>query len=162
MRLDREEKSVDHDDFTGQTADDHHPQGESFRILINLQSIGATSAYEFRQSIKGGHKTIRAILRGLQSTDVQGHVGAFVMGNDNSGECTGVSVTPYGSGYPTTYMGCYSRIHGDSYLTHSIFGGAVRLRDIYIDTATDEAVLEFYNAGGLTTFFSCYGLIEVK
>jgi hypothetical protein len=59
-------------------------------------------------------------------------------------------------------MGGYSRLHGDAYLTPNLFGGMVRLRDAYIDTATDEAVLEFYNHRPIARIMLCYGTVMVK
>lgn len=94
-------------------------------------------------------------------TDIQGHTGLFCMGTDVSGDCTSVGIKPYGSGgYPTTYMGGYSRIHGDAYLSPPMFGGQVRLRDVWIDG--DEAVFEFYNAMATSRTMSCYGAVQVK
>jgi len=162
LRLEGKGKLADHDLTNGIGEHDHHPRGQSFRVLINNQSIPGSSAYEHRVSLgREGHKTIRAVLRGNQNVDIQGHTGCVLIGTDTSQECTGFSIKPYGgSGYPISYMGCYSRLHGDSYLTPALFGGLVRMRDIYIDG--DEAVLEFYNVSGFTRFFNCYGMVEVK
>lgn len=155
---------LDHDLLIGgMDPHKHHPQGVSYTILINSQAIPANSAWEHRYDLgMSGYKTIRALLRGYQSVDIIGHTGVFVIGSDVSGECTGIGIKPYHGpgGYTTSYMGAYSRIHGDSYLTPNLFGGMVRLRDCYIDD--DEAVLEFYNHRPLERTMSCYGTVLVK
>ena len=61
------------------------------------------------------------------------------------------------------YMGAFSRLHGDSYLSDNEFGGnSIVLRDAYIDTATDEGVLEFYNRSSTTKKLVAYGTVMVK
>lgn len=153
---------TDHDALTNIEDDDHHPSVVYYDIIINSQSIPAGTAWEHREALGGsGHKTMRAILRGSQSVDVQGHTGVFVIAGDVSAECSGIGIKPYGAGgYPTSYMGGYSRLHGDSYLTPPMFGGGIRLRNAYIDGA--DAVLEFYNSAVITRFMSCYGSVVVK
>lgn len=163
LRLQKNSILANHTLFPDQSEHSHHPRGEVFYIVINSQSIVSGGTYTYRVSIDPDHKAIRAILRGNQSTDVQGHTGVVAMGTDNQQESMCVNIKPYGAGaYPTTYMGCYSRLHGDAYLTSAMFGGGIRLQDIYIDTATDEGVLVFYNPSILTRFMSCYGQIQVK
>lgn len=162
MRLRSKEKLADHNQIQGQQPEDHHPPAEFYRIIINSQSVPATGAVELRQSlIYDGHKTIRAVLRGHENTDIQGHTGAFVQGSDLENDSIGASCRPYGgAGYTISYMGSYSRIHGDSYLTNAMFGNNIRLRDIWIDD--DEAVLEFYNAAGTAQNLTVYGTVMVK
>jgi len=166
LRLSYEPTVEDHDLLLDINADSHHPPGEHFRILINSQSVPALSAWELRQTLTyDGHKTIRAIIRGSEQTDIQGHTGVFCMGTDNTQESTSVGIKPYGGGgYPTSYMGGYSRIHGDAYLTPPMFGTTsppqVRIRDIYIDG--DEAVIEFYNATVIARSINVYGAVHVK
>ena len=152
---------TDHERITGDEHD-HHPRGLSYTVLVNSQSIPASSAWEHRYDLgRSGYKTLRALLRGNENVNIIGHTGIFVMGTDTSGECTGIGIKPYGAGgYVTSYMGAYSRIHGDSYLTPPMFGGLVRLRDVYIDD--DEAVLEFYNAAAFSRTMSVYGTVMVK
>lgn len=162
MRLQEKLFLKDHDLLPGQDPEDHHPPGEHFRILLNFWSIGAGGTRQFRQSLTyDGHKTIRAILRGSQATDIQGHTGVFVIGSDTQQESAAVSIKPYGGGgYPTSYMGGYSRLHGDSYLTPNLWGAA-RLVDVWIDG--DEAVFEFYNSNAiLGIFIAVYGAVHVK
>lgn len=160
MRLNRY-VITDHDSMIGVAEEDHHPQGTSYTILINSQAISAYSAYEHRQSLgSGNHKTLRANLRGYQQVGLQGYTGVFVLAGNTSEDCTGISLVPYGGTYPTSYMGAYSRIHGDSYLTYSLFGIGVHLRNVYIDD--DEAVFEFYNSSSSDRTFSCYGTFLIK
>jgi len=106
---------------------------------------------------------MRVILRGNQSVNIQGHTGVSIVASDVAGGCSAIGIKPYGAGgYYTSYMGGYSRLHGDSYLTPNMFGGTVRLRDAYFDTATYEPVLEFYNWRPFGTFFLAYGTGLVK
>lgn len=165
MRLSYEPSVQDHDLLLDVETQSHHPPGEHFRILVNSQFVPAFSAWEFRQTLAfDGHKTVRAILRGSESTNIQGHTGVFCMGTDTATESTAVGIKPYAGGYPTSYMGGYSRIHGDSYLTPPMFGPStnpqVRLRDIYIDG--DEVVVEFYNPTSGSQIMNCYGAVHVK
>lgn len=84
-------------------------------------------------------------------------------------ECSSIGLKPYGpgSGYYTSYMGGYSRLHGDSYLSPSMFGPTfssptIRLRDAYFDTATNQVVLEFYNTNVVSKNLTVYGNGLVK
>jgi hypothetical protein len=160
MKLDGH-KITDHSLLQIEEAD-HHLRGISKTVLINSQAIAGLTAYELRIDLGStGFSGFRALLRGPDSVDIQGHVGAFVIAGGASEECTGIGIRPYGAGgYVTSYMGAYSRIHGDSYLTHSMFGGSIRLRDAYIDG--DEAVLEFYNPSGSSQNLTCYGTLAIK
>lgn len=164
MRLDGRQISTDHDRWQDVNPADHHPPAYTYRIALNSQSIGAGSAYQHREALgNAGHKLIEAVLRGNQSVNVQGHTGVFAVGTEVPGECSSLGIKPINyAGYVTSYMGVYSRIHGDSYLTPPMFGGLVRLRDLFIDTATDEAVIEFFNASPFIRFFSVFGTVRVK
>jgi len=159
MRLSFIPKLADHDRLVI-TPNNHHPPGEHFRILINAQVVGALSVWELRQTLTyAGHKTIRAVLRGSQSTDIQGHCGVFVVGTDVTAQCSAISIQPYGmGGYPTSYMGGYSRLHGDAYLTHPMF--PTILRNCWIDG--NQAVFEFYNPLALPAVMACYGAVHLK
>ena len=161
MRLQRK-VVTDHDMHTGIGENDHHNRAISEDVLINSQSI-SPGAYELRIDLgRDGFRTFWAILRGTKSVDIQGHGGVFVMAGGLSGDCHGLTVAPYGAGgYPTSYMGAYSRIHGDSFLSYpSAFGPSISLRDAYIDG--DEAVLEFYNSSGFNRVLTVYGTLAVK
>jgi hypothetical protein len=163
MRLNFVGKITDHSLLQNVGEDDHHLRGISATVLINSQAIPGLSAYEHRISLGvTGFKTFRALLRGANSTDTQGHDGVFILANDTSEQCTGIGVNPYGAGgYTTTYMGAYSRIYGDSYLTPvGMFGSGITLRDAYIDG--DEAVLEFLNTSWLSQNLKCYGTLVIK
>lgn len=154
---------TDHDQLQNVVAAQHHAVATSFRVQINGTSISAYSAHEHRVSIGAGHKTFKAILRGKDIIQITGHEGVLVLASDSPAGCTGIAAVPYGAGgYYTSYMGGYSRLHGDSYLTPDLFDSSVRLRDAYIDTATDEAVLEFYNVSSSTRSIYCYGTVVVK
>jgi len=99
-------------------------------------------------------------LRGTPNVDIQGHCGAWFVAGDTSQECSAFSLRPYPSG-TQSYIGGYSRLHGDSYLSNKSFGqNSIVLRDAYIDG--DEAVLEFYNTYILSRNLSVYGTVGVK
>jgi hypothetical protein len=162
MRLNNGGTVTDHGLLAGVGEDDHHNRGESATVLVNPTAI-SPGAYEVRVALSmTGFRTFRALLRGGDNVDTQGHVGTFVIAGGASGVCSGIGIAPYGaSGYTTSYMGAYSRIHGDLYLSPvGAFGDGIALRDAYIDG--DEAVLEFYNASGLTKSLTVYGTLAVK
>lgn len=163
MRLNQKQIKIDHDNLIDINIDDHHPEVKSFKVTINGQAISGRTAWEKRFSLgKANYKSVQAILRGYQTVDIQGHTGVVVMAASVSANSSGYSNKPYGSGYPTCYMGSYSRLHGDSYLTPSLFSANTRLRDVYIDTGNNEVVIEFYNISTYTQTMSCYGLVVVK
>jgi hypothetical protein len=161
MRLDNQEMVEDHDLLqTG--PDDHHTQADIFTILINSKSIAPGVHTERVLLPSSGYQTIRAILRGSQNVQIQGHVGATAIGSNSSAESTAIGILPYGAGgYLTSYIGGYSRLHGDTNLTHtSMFGSSIALRDVYVDD--DEAVLVFFNASGSNKNLKVYGTGVVK
>lgn len=151
----------DHALLTGVSEHDHHNQGTEFTVLVNSYAIAGGSAYELRTNLgRSGYKTMKGVLRGTPNVDIQGHCGCWFVAGESSGECTGISIRPYPSG-TQSYMGGYSRLHGDSYLSNNVFGqDAIVLRDAYIDD--DEAVLEFYNLSGATRNLTVYGTVAVK
>ena len=151
-----------HNNLQGQTPHDHHPQGTAVEVLVNSQAIPASSAWELALDLgREGYETMRVILRGQQNVDIQGHTGCSVVGSSSAGSCMAISIRPYGTGYTTSYMGGYSRLHGDSYLTHIIFGSYSVLRDVWIDGS--DAVLEFYNPNpSIADSISVYGMVVVK
>lgn len=147
--------ATDHDLSQGQAADDHHSPGELFRLLVNSLSI-APGLHEERVTLAASDlQTCFAVLRGPSQTDIQGHEGAVVFGTATAGECSAQGLKAYGGGgYTTSYMGGYSRLHGDSYLTHNMFGPNIRLRDFYLDG--DEIVFEFANISGSNQTLTVY------
>lgn len=160
MKLGIDEVYLDHDDLLNQGEHDHHPRGTFFKVIVNSQAIAATSAYELRTNLGNeGYKVMWGMLRGAQSVGIQGHTGCFFMASEVSEEGVGMSGIYAGSYY--TYMGAFSRLHGDSYLSAPEFGGSsIVLRDAYIDG--DEAVLEFYNLLGSSQNLQVYGTVAVK
>lgn len=160
MKLGIEEVYLDHDDLLNQGEHDHHPRGTFFKVIVNSQSISAGSAYELRTSLgREGHKTMWGMLRGVDRVGGQGYEGCFFLASDVEDESIGMSCTYAGSSY--AYMGAFSRLHGDSYLSPAaMFGSFIRLRDAWIDG--DEAVLEFYNSAGTAQNLTVYGTVAVK
>ena len=155
MRLKSKKVATDHELTTGKGPDDHHPSVVTDRILVNSQAIGPGN-YQLRIPLgKTGCKTLRAVLRGTINVDLQGHTGVFVVGSDTSGESTAVGLRPYPSG-TQSYMGAYSRLHGDDYLRLFDFGqGVIRLRDCFIDGS--DAVFEFNNSDVTARNLTVYG-----
>jgi hypothetical protein len=68
-----------------------------------------------------------------------------------------VGIRPQGgSGYVTSYMGAYSRVHGDSYLSlNGMYGTDIRLQDMYIDGT--DVVVEFWNNAVANRTLTVYG-----
>jgi len=160
MRLDQP-RLADHDKLLDVGAEDHHLQAETWTVQINATTI-PSGTYEHRISLSGsGHKIAHGILRGWPSVDIRGHAGCSVVGSDNSAESMSMGLVSYGSGYLTSYMGAYSRLHGDTRLSiPGVFGPSIALADFYIDD--DELVLEFYNTYGSNRPLTCYGSGVVK
>lgn len=139
----------------------HHEQAVADRFTINGQAIAATSAYEKRINIGSGHKVVRAVVRGKNNIAILGHDGVWCLGADSSGQCSANGMRAYGASYISCYVGGYSRIHGDSYLSGwDMFGSNVYLRDVWIDD--DELVLEFFNVGGSPSTVSAWGSFVAK
>jgi hypothetical protein len=156
MRTTEKGQVADHTLLADVGVNDHHRQGTFYTVIINSQTI-PPGAYQLRTALGGtGHKTIRAMLRGSISVGTQGHCGAFALGSDVAAQSVGMS-SVY-SAY--TYMGCFSRLHGDTKLSETIFGSSIYLRDIYIDGS--DGVLEFYNSSGTNQALMVYGTISVK
>ena len=160
MRLNKQ-IVTDHDMIALVIASDHHLQGTLFTVLINSQALAANTAYEFRYDLGvSGHKVMHGNLRGTPNVDIQGYCGCWFIAGDSSGKCSGISIRPYPSG-TQSYMGAYSRLHGDSYVSNKVFGSdAIVLRDAYIDGS--DAVLEFYNTHYLSRNLTAYGMVGVK
>jgi len=162
MRLNGRQIVTDHDLMLNQGPDDHHNQATSYTILVNSLSI-APGAYQYRVSVGLGFKCVETSLRGPELVDIQGAVGFWGVATDTAGQSGGESIRPYGGGYYTSYMGAYSRLHGDSYLTHAgQFGTGISLRDLWYDSATGEVVHEFYNHALVNRNLTVHGTGLVK
>lgn len=147
---------TDHDLFVIQP-DDHHPEVEHVRLQINGLSI-PPGDYERRITwTRDNHLMTEAVLAGQNSVPAGGKHGAWAMGNQTSGESNSRLIS--GTGV-YTYIASFSRLHGDTYLTVSIFGSGVRWKDIYLDG--DETVLVFTNTTGGNQLLRCWGLVTAK
>ena len=156
MRLDDTGIVSDHDLLLDVGPNDHHDQAESW--TVQLDGVTASpGTYEARIALAtGNHKTVLGVLRGQQIVDIRGHVGAVLVGSDSSANSMGISIQPYGGSYTTSYLGAYSRLHGDASLAWSgTFGAYITLMDFYLDG--DEVVIEFYNSSGSDQYIYCYG-----
>lgn len=155
---------TDHDLFTGQTADDHHNSATTERVLVNSQAIGPLTTYELRIALgKTGHRVAWGCIRGNVSTDILGHEGCFFLAHNVADEAASIGIRSYGAGgYPTSYVGAYSRLHGDSFLSHTTtFGPNIRFDDAWIDGS--DLVLEFRNTHAtLTRNLTVYGAVAIK
>lgn len=162
MRLSGDHILKDHALLTGQTSDDHHPSAESYRVLVNSQAIAAFSTYNLDISLsKAGHSVVWGVLRGNVSTDILGHEGVWFQARDAAATATSFGIRSYSTGYPTSYMGAYSTLHGDSYLSFTdTFGTGIRLDDTYITGSTWRMV--FRNVDAVTRYLTVYGLGTVK
>jgi len=164
VRLAGSDVVTDHDLLVDVGQDDHHDAAETVKVQVNSQAIAALTSYELRISLgSSGHRVAWGVLRGVVNTDILGHEGVFFLAHDVAGEAAAVGIRAYGAGgYPTSYVGAYSRLHGDSYLSHTeTFGPNIRFDDAWIDG--NELVLEFRNTHGtLARNLSVYGAIAVK
>lgn len=161
MRLDGFCAVTDHDLYTDVSEDDHHSAPSGSRFAINGQPIAGSSVYNLDVDIgKTGCKVLRAVLRGNLTVDIQGHAGVFVIGTDVTTESSAIGIRPYPSG-TQSYMGGYSRLHGDSYLSHEgTFGTGIRLNDVYISGSDVRFV--FQNTTPTTQSLVAFGSVVCK
>jgi len=159
MRLEGDFVATDHDLIMGVGAEDHHPTTEVFRIIVNSLSI-PPGTYIYNVALgKSGCRSVRGILRGSVSVDIQGHTGLFFQAFNTAAKSSSVGIRPYPSG-TQSYVGGYSRLHGDTYLSHTDFGGSIRLNDVYISGT--NLVFAFYNIRPFNQNLVCYGSVVVK
>lgn len=160
MRTVLKEAVTDHDLIVSEPGD-HHPPVETFILQVNFFEIPPASSKSYRVNLDyGGHKTVRVYLRGTESVGLQGHTGCYIIGTDAQAESASIGVEPYYTSPGPAYIGGYSRLHGDSFLSPAMFRGA-RLVDVWIDG--DQVVLSFYNASPTFTVLSAfYGTGVVK
>lgn len=139
----------------------HHPPVESAVVQINGTSI-PPGAYQHTVALTySGHKLARAILRGPITVDIVGNAGAYVIGTDTANQAAGFSMMPSGiTSYPTSYMGGYSRMHGDTYVSELCFGNNIVLKDVRISGSS--LIIEFQNVSGVNQSLYCYGLVAIK
>lgn len=152
---------TDHSLLSGQTPADHHQIVASKRFAINSQAIGAGATYNLLVALgQSGNQVLRAMLHGPLSVALQGYAGCFVIGTATPLESASIGMMPYPTGV-SSYMGGYSRLHGDSYLSEvGMFGPNIRLMDAYINGT--DAVFVFQNTGGTTQNLSAYGCVVAK
>jgi len=160
MRLNGRDVFTDHTLLTDVGPDNHHPAVAVAQILVNATSI-PPGAYNLSIPLgKTGCQTLRAILRGVANIDIQGHEGVFCVGGPSSAQSGSIGIVPYPGGV-TSYMGGYSRLHGDAYLSHNSFGETyIRLNDCYISGS--NAVFVFYNVGPVNKNLTVYGTVMCK
>lgn len=148
---------TEHDLFVGIQPHDHHPEVEHDRVQINGMSI-APGDHEHRITwTRDDHLVTEVVLKGPSSIIGAGSQGVWACGHQTSGESTSRSSS--GSGV-YTYVASFSRLHGDSYLSDSIFGTGCLLKDIYLDG--DETVLVFRNTYPSSRTLRAWGLVTAK
>lgn len=138
----------------------HHPPTETVRVLINGTSIAPGANTQTFALTYSGHKVARAILRGPLYIAIVGNAGAYVVGTDTANRAAGFSMVPSGGGYVTSYLGGYSRMHGDTYVSEIVFGSNIVLKDVRISGSS--LILEFQNLGVVNNALYCWGLVVVK
>lgn len=152
---------TDHDQVRDVSPADHHAPVASARFVVNSQPIAGLSSYVLAAALgQSGCRLLRAVLRGSQSVDIQGHGGAFVVGTDTAQESGSIGIEPYPSG-TQSYMGGYSRLHGDGYLSRSgVFGPGIALKDAYISGS--DARFVFENTSASPNNLTVYGSVVAK
>jgi len=152
---------TDHDQVRDVSPADHHAPVASARFVVNSQPIAGSSSYVLAVPLgRSGCQVIRAVLRGSRSVDIQGHGGCFVVGTATALQSGSIGIEPYPSG-TQSYMGGYSRLHGDGYLSGSgMFGTGIRLLDAYISGS--DARFVFQNASVLSQNLTTYGSVVAK
>jgi len=161
MRLDRQ-VVTDHALLTGVTAAQHHPPVETVRLIINATVI-PSGAYLVQLALTySGHQMARVILRGPQVMQVVGNEGCFIIATATANQASGFSLKKTLGSYTTSYIGGYSRIHGDSYVTEKCFGagGYIALRNARINGSNLE--LEFFNTSAVNDTLTVYGTAICK
>jgi len=144
MRLQGRDVVTDHDLLTDVGEGDHHVSAVTFKVQVNSLSI-APGQYSHSVSLgKTGCRTVQGIIRGNVNVDIQGHTGVWFIGMATAQNSSSIGLRPYPSG-TQSYVGGYSRLHGDTYLSHSDFGqNIIRLLDVYISGS--NVVFSFFNA----------------
>ena len=144
MRVVPKEVATDHSVFASQTTDDHHATAGGASFSINSQSIGAGLSYNLDVALdRSGCRVLRAVLRGKINVELQGHEGCYVIGTSSSVESASIGIRAYPGGLQS-YVGGYSRLHGDGYLSHGeTFGNSIVLEDAYINGSDARLTLNY-------------------
>jgi hypothetical protein len=159
MRTSPTDPALAHHDGLVVLPDQHHPPAETVKVTINGTTIATGSSLQTFALTYAGHKVARAILRGPLSLGIVGNAGAYAVGTDASGQAAGFSMVP--GGYTiTSYIGGYSRMHGDTYVSERVFGTDIVLKDVRINGSNLE--LEFWNLAAANRTLSCWGLVVIK
>lgn len=144
MRLEGRDVVTDHDLLTDVALEDHHTSAVTAKIIVNSLSIPPGTYVHYVALGKSGCRTVQGIIRGNVSVDIQGHTGVWFMGTSTPLNSSSVGLRPYPTG-TQSYVGGYSRLHGDTYLSHPDFGAnLIYLLDVYISGS--NAVFTFFNA----------------
>jgi hypothetical protein len=154
MRLPSNQCVTDHDLLTGIGVDDHHAGAVAWKVSVNGLSIPpGVNTYQVALP-KSGCRIAQGILRGNVSMAIQGHTGVWFLGGTAAGQSSAMGLRPYPSG-GGGYAGGYSRLHGDTYLSHMDFGPFIYLNDVYINGS--NLVLSFVNTDGSNRTLTVYG-----
>lgn len=158
MRL--EDYGVDigsHSQFSDIGPSDHHPAAESFTVIENGQAL-TPGIHNYDISLNSGnHKLVRMVIRGPNAVGGGGYLGVIAVGTNVQQESHSIAIA-----YMTyVYAGCFSRMHGDTKLSRTVFGASVRLLDVYLLDDTVRLVFENIHST-LTRTLVFYGTGIVK
>jgi len=147
---------TDHDYFVIEP-DDHHPEAEVEKLIINGTSI-SPGDYEVRiQWNRDNHIITEACLAGSNLYFQGGRSGAWASGTQTPAQSGSEHVSGSGT---YLYIASFMRLHGDAYLSQAVFGTSIRLKDLYLDG--DETVILFNNGAGSNRTLRCWGLCWAK
>jgi hypothetical protein len=160
MRLNQEHVITDHALFNDIGAEDHHVTAVTARIIVNALSIPSGTYVHNVALGKTGCRTVQGIIRGNVNVDIQGHTGVWFIGYATAQNSSSIGLRPYPSG-TQSYVGGYSRLHGDTYLSHGDFGdNVIRLLDVYISGS--NAVFTFFNPLAFNRTLRVWGSMIAK
>lgn len=155
MRIKTRDIVTDHDLLLDISDDDHHVTAVTWKTIVNSLSIPSGQYTHSVALGKTGCKTAQGIIRGDVSVDIQGHTGVWFICTSTAQNSSSIGIRPYPSG-TQSYVGGYSRLHGDTYLSHPDFGqNNIRLLDVYISGSNLN--FSFFNASAFNRNLKVYG-----
>lgn len=147
----------DHDLFTGVLPSSHHAEIELKKIINNGISI-PPGDYEYRVTwLQDDHLVTEACLAGPDILVSGGRNGAWASGTRTMAQSGAEHIS---SGGAYTYVASFMRLHGDTYLSRSVFGTSIRWKDIWVDGA--DTVILMTNISGSNQTMKFYGLVWGK
>lgn len=158
MRLDDYGVNIgSHNQFLDIGPNDHHTAAESFTVIENGQSLTpGTHNYDISLN-SGNHKLVRMVIRGPTTTGGGGYLGVIAVGTDSQQESHSIALA-----YMTyVYASSFSRMHGDTKLSRTIFGTSIRLLDVFLLDSTVRLVFEnIHSTENRTLTFYGTGIVK--